>query len=57
MFVFYLLQTICFALYSKYGNLAAAHTFIGMICKHSAVLARLATDQVLSKRSYLLRIL
>ena len=34
MFVFYVLQTACFALYSEHGNLAAAHTFIAMICKH-----------------------
>jgi hypothetical protein len=33
MFVFYVLQTACFGLYSETGNLAAAHTFIGMICK------------------------
>lgn len=32
MFVFWTLQTVCFALYSIHGNLAAAHTFIAMIC-------------------------
>ncbi|EMD33795.1 hypothetical protein CERSUDRAFT_87123 [Gelatoporia subvermispora B] len=31
MFVFWTLQTICFALYSEHGNIAAAHTFIAMI--------------------------
>lgn len=31
MFVFWTLQTTCFALYSVHGNLAAAHTFIAMI--------------------------
>ncbi|GJE90048.1 MFS transporter, sugar porter [Phanerochaete sordida] len=31
MFVFYVLQTACFGLYSTTGNLAAAHTFIAMI--------------------------
>ncbi|KIP06118.1 hypothetical protein PHLGIDRAFT_128472 [Phlebiopsis gigantea 11061_1 CR5-6] len=31
MFVFYVLQTACFGLYSETGNLAAAHTFIAMI--------------------------
>ncbi|RPD54434.1 general substrate transporter [Lentinus tigrinus ALCF2SS1-7] len=31
MFVFWVLQTACFALYSKTGNIAAAHTFIAMI--------------------------
>ncbi|KAM5536734.1 hypothetical protein V8D89_009661 [Ganoderma adspersum] len=31
MFVFWVLQTACFALYSETGNIAAAHTFIAMI--------------------------
>ncbi|THG97857.1 hypothetical protein EW026_g4236 [Hermanssonia centrifuga] len=31
MFVFWTLQTVCFALYSVHGNIAAAHTFIAMI--------------------------
>jgi len=31
MFVFYVLQTICFALYSERNDLKAAHTFIAMI--------------------------
>ncbi|KAF7790702.1 hypothetical protein EIP86_001658 [Pleurotus ostreatoroseus] len=31
MFVFWTLQTACFALYSVHGNIAAAHTFIAMI--------------------------
>ena len=33
MFVFWVLQTACFALYSEQGNIAAAHTFIAMICE------------------------
>ena len=33
MFVFWTLQTVCFALYSERGDLAAAHTFIAMICE------------------------
>ena len=33
MFVFWVLQTACFGLYSTTGNLAAGHTFIAMICK------------------------
>ena len=33
MFVFWVLQTACFALYSETGNIAAAHTFIAMICE------------------------
>lgn len=33
MFVFWTLQTVCFALYSTRGDLAAAHTFIAMICE------------------------
>ena len=33
MFVFWVLQTVCFALYSETGNIAAAHTFIAMICE------------------------
>lgn len=32
MFIFWVLQTACFGLYSTTGNLAAAHTFIAMIC-------------------------
>ncbi|OSC96750.1 general substrate transporter [Trametes coccinea BRFM310] len=31
MFVFWVLQTACFALYSEKGNITAAHTFIAMI--------------------------
>ncbi|KAH9859167.1 hexose transporter [Lenzites betulinus] len=31
MFVFWVLQTACFALYSEHGNLVAAHTFIAMM--------------------------
>ncbi|TCD67310.1 hypothetical protein EIP91_000280 [Steccherinum ochraceum] len=31
MFVFWTLQTVCFALYSTRGDLAAGHTFIAMI--------------------------
>ncbi|KAI0093090.1 general substrate transporter [Irpex rosettiformis] len=31
MFIFWTLQTVCFALYSEHGNIAAAHTFIAMI--------------------------
>lgn len=31
MFVFWVLQTVCFALYSETGNVTAAHTFIAMI--------------------------
>ncbi|KAL4248750.1 major facilitator superfamily protein [Abortiporus biennis] len=31
MLVFYVLQTVCFALYSVHGNLTAAHAFIAMI--------------------------
>ncbi|CAL1706001.1 unnamed protein product [Somion occarium] len=31
MFVFWTLQTACFALYSEKGNVAAGHTFIAMI--------------------------
>ncbi|KAI0355806.1 hexose transporter [Trametes cingulata] len=31
MFVFWVLQTVCFALYSEHGNITAAHTFIAMI--------------------------
>ena len=31
--MFWVVQTICFALYSETGNLAAAHTFIAMICE------------------------
>lgn len=33
MFVFWVLQTACFGVYSTTGNLAAGHTFIAMICK------------------------
>ena len=33
MFVFWTLQTVCFALYSERGDIKAAHTFIAMICK------------------------
>ncbi|KAL1941933.1 hypothetical protein VTO73DRAFT_6463 [Trametes versicolor] len=31
MFVFWVLQTVCFGLYSETGNITAAHTFIAMI--------------------------
>ncbi|KAI0744334.1 general substrate transporter [Daedaleopsis nitida] len=31
MFVFWVLQTVCFAIYSETGNIVAAHTFIAMI--------------------------
>ncbi|KAI0699884.1 general substrate transporter [Cerioporus squamosus] len=31
MFVFWVLQTVCFALYSETGNVTAAHAFIAMI--------------------------
>ncbi|KAI0746168.1 general substrate transporter [Earliella scabrosa] len=31
MFVFWVLQTACFALYSEHGNVTAAHAFIAMI--------------------------
>ncbi|KAI8972167.1 hexose transporter [Trametes punicea] len=31
MFVFWVLQTACFALYAEKGNIVAAHTFIAMI--------------------------
>ena len=33
MFVFWVLQTACFALYSEKGDIKAAHTFIAMICE------------------------
>ncbi|TBU44547.1 general substrate transporter [Dichomitus squalens] len=36
MFVFWVLQTVCFALYSETGNIAAAHTFIAMIFSKSS---------------------
>ena len=32
MFVFWTLQTVCFALYSRTGSTIAAHTVIAMIC-------------------------
>ncbi|KXN86243.1 Lactose permease [Leucoagaricus sp. SymC.cos] len=34
MVVFWTLQTICFALNSRYGNQQAAHAFIAFICKY-----------------------
>ena len=40
MFVFWVLQTACFALYSETGNIAAAHTFIAMICEWSRFMIR-----------------
>ena len=40
MFVFWVLQTACFALYSETGNIAAAHTFIAMICEWSRFVIR-----------------
>ena len=43
MFVFWVLQTACFALYSETGNIAAAHTFIAMICEWSQFIMRLET--------------
>ncbi|KAI1783953.1 general substrate transporter [Ganoderma leucocontextum] len=32
MFMFWVLQTACFAVYSETGNITAAHTFVAMIC-------------------------
>ena len=37
MFVFWTLQTVCFALYSEHGDIKAAHTFIAMICKPPSI--------------------
>ena len=40
MFVFWVLQTACFALYSETGNVTAAHAFIAMICEWLFQLAK-----------------
>ncbi|OJT06916.1 hypothetical protein TRAPUB_2236 [Trametes pubescens] len=45
MFVFWVLQTVCFGLYSETGNITAAHTFIAMIC--DPVLRFLYTVEIL----------
>ena len=41
--MFWVLQTACFALYSETGNIAAAHTFIAMICEWSQFIMRSET--------------
>lgn len=38
MFVFWVLQTACFAVYSETGNMTAAHAFIAMICESPSAL-------------------
>ena len=44
MFVFWTLQTACFALYSTSGNTQAAHTVIAMICTSTLCLSSLLID-------------
>ena len=43
MFVFWTLQSACFALYSRTGDTKAAHTVIAMICRSKLSLSSLLT--------------
>lgn len=49
MFVFWVMQTVCFALYSVHGNIAAAHTFIAMICECSGTASAYEADEPRSR--------